>query len=308
MKQHTIVIGGGPAGASTAIYLARFFHSVTLIDAGEAKPGRTSMATHLENFLGNDESTSGSQFLERVGKQLDKFGVKRVADTVTKVSQHNQVFTVTTKNGQALEADYVVVAVGISDNMPEIDGLDPYYDTGIFHCLVCDWYWNKDKKAAVIANNDRGIGTALMMQTLYKPPLLSVVPAKDPHFSTQALERALGLGITVYQSPLAALEGGESNLRALVLQDGTRVEAEVMFTRLSHTRYDQFLDEGGISVDREPERGFIKVNFRTFETSVKNLFAVGPCNEGPDQAIIAGGQGAMAGLEIHSRILDALGI
>lgn len=77
-----------------------------------------------------------------------------------------------------------------------------------------------------------------------------------------------------------------------------------MFTKLGHSRYDTFLDAGNISVEREPKEGFLKVDWYTLETSVKNLFAVGPCNDGPDQAIIAAGQGAMAALEIHRRLVD----
>lgn len=304
-KPKTIIIGAGPGGASAAIYLARYCHDVMLIDASHKIHGRTAMAGHVENFLGLVEPAPGQAILDNVAKQLQNFGITPVAEKVTKVSKENDsTFTVTTEEGNEHRADYVIVAVGVGDNMPKIDGLDPYYDHAIFHCLTCDWYWNRDKKAAVIANDDRGIETALMINGLHKAPLLTVIPAETPRFSPELVIKAKANGIAVFESPLKELHGENGDLREVVLEDGTAVEAEVLFTKLGHKRYDKFLDEGGVVVEREPNGGFIKVDWQTFESSVSNLFAVGPCNEGPDQAIIAAGQGAMAALEVHRRIVN----
>ncbi len=302
----TAIIGAGPAGASAAIYLARFCHEVMLFDAGEKVPGRTSMATHVENFLGLPLPVSGKMILGLVGRQLKRFDIDPIEEKVTKVTQVNEKFTIHTDGLKTYDADFVVVAVGLSDNMPKIDGLDPYFDKAIFHCLTCDWYWNRDKKAAVVTNTDAGIETALMINQLHKAPKLSVIPAEKPQFSPALIAKAEAQGISVFTSPLNELKGGGGSLEAAILADGTEVETEVLFTKLGHTRYDQFLDEGGITVDRDSKEDFIKINWQTFESSVPNLFAVGPCNEGPDQAVIAAGQGAMAALEIHRRIVDRL--
>ncbi len=304
----TLIIGGGPGGASAAIYLARFCHPVTLIDAPSQVHGRTAMASHLENFLGNDTPVSGETFLGRVTKQLGNFNIERVGAKVTKVMHTNETFSVITDQGKEYQATYLIVAVGVGGNMPEIDGLDPYYDHAIFHCLTCDWYWNRDKKAIVVANDDRGITTARTIVSMHRPPSIAVIPAHQPQFSQTALEQALSEDIAVYTSPLKELVGTNGDLHEVVLEDGTRVEGEALFTKLGHVRFDTFLDEGGITLEREPEERFIKVEGHTYESSVKNLFAVGPCNEGPDQAIVAGGQGALAAMEIHRRILATKGI
>lgn len=304
----TIVIGAGPAGASAAIYLARFSHEVLIIDAGEKVPGRTSMATTLRNFLGHTLMTPGSEFLSRVKVQLDEYKIPIESAVVEKVSQDNGKYVVKTDNGNEFFATYLVLAVGVGDNMPEIDGLDPYYDTSIFHCMTCDWYERRDRKIAVVANDDRGITTALVFNSMQRPPSLAVIPAKKPEFSESMLAKAKAAQIPVYISPLKAVNGTLGNLNSVTLEDGTEVEAQALFTKLGHVRFDNFLDKGGIAVDREPEEGFIKVNWKTFESSAKNLFAVGPCNDGPDQAIIAGGEGAIAALEIHHRILSDKGL
>ncbi len=308
-NDQTIIIGAGPGGSSAAIYLARFCHPVTLIDAGEAVPGRTSMATSLQNFLGHSLRVPGREFLDRIESQRKGYGIETIQDTVTKVVQTAEGFKVETKSGQSYESAYLIVAVGLSDTMPEIEGLDPYYDTAIFHCLTCDWYDHKDQKAVVIANNDSGITTALAIDFMNRPPQLTVVPTKaNPQFSAELLERAKKRSISVHTSPIKELRGKLGFLQSIVLEDGTEVEAAVLFTRLGHVRLDTFLDKGGVQPDREPDEGFIRVDCQTYESSVKNLFAVGPCNDGPDQAIIAAGEGATAAMEIHRRILSAHGI
>jgi thioredoxin reductase (NADPH) len=309
MTDNTIIIGGGPGGSSAAIYLARFCHPVTLIDAGEAVAGRTGMATSLRNFLGNTIQTPGPEFLSRIKTQMDDYEIEQVEAKVEKVTKEDDGFTVTTDKGDIYQAKYLIVAVGVSDNMPEIEGLDPYYDSGIFHCLTCDWYDHRDQKAAVIANDDRGLTTALALDFMHRPPSLCVIPAKpNPKFTQAMQDKCAAKNIAVYTSPIKELKGAFGNLSAIVLEDGTEVETEVMFTKLGHVRLDQFLDEGNIKPDREPEEDFIKVDFKTFESSVENLFAIGPCNEGPDQAIIAAGEGALAASAIHSRILTDSGI
>lgn len=307
-NDETIIIGAGPAGASAAIYLARFYHPVTLIDAKDKVHGRTSMATHLENFLGHTNPVSGKEFLTRIDEQLLRFPIKRVNGKVTKAIKKDDRFLITTDNDEKYNAKYLIIAVGLSDNMPEIEGLDPYYDTAIYHCLVCDWFQNSDKKIAVISNTDDGIETALEINSMHRPPALVVVPSENNiTFSGEMIEKAKADNIPVYLSPLSQLEGKDGGLSSIILADNTKISIEVLFTRLGYKRFDQFLDEGSINIERN-ENGFIEVNFRTFESSIQNLFAIGPCNNGPDQAIIAGGEGALAAIEIHERILRDNGI
>lgn len=304
-QTHTIIIGAGPAGASAAIYLARYCHAVTIFDAPSEVHGRTSMAPDIHNFLTYSEPVKGPAFMEKINAHLAKHPIERIEEKVVKVTRNDNIYTVTTNKGTVRRAGFVVLAVGLSDNMPEIDGLDPYYDNAIYHCLTCDWYERRDKKIAVIGNTDRAISTAAMIHDLHVPPKLVVIPANNkPQFSRETRALAKLKNIEVFDSPLMKLIGQDGFLHAVRLKDGAKVDVEVLFTKLGHKRFDQFLDEGGITVEREPNEGFIKIDWRTFETSMQNLFAVGPCNEGPDQAIISAGQGAMAALEIHKRIVD----
>lgn len=305
----TVVIGAGPGGVSAAIYLKRFGHPVTIIDAGEQIHSRTDMAPDLHNYPGHTEPVSGPQFMAKLHQQLKLHEIELIKDRVTKVSRlPDGRFEIELAESTKLQAGYVVVAVGVGDHMPEIKGMDDYWDRGIFHCLTCDWYENRDDIALIVADDDRGLTTARALYLMNKPPRLIIAPAKKASYTPAKVAEVEVMGVEVYTSPLAELIGQNGDLEAIVLADGTKLPCQVIFTKLGHFNYDQFLEAGGLAPERESFERCLKVDFRSFLTSEPRLYAVGPCNEGPDQAVIAAGQGAMAASSIHLAILGRHGI
>ncbi|MFA5926767.1 MAG: NAD(P)/FAD-dependent oxidoreductase [Patescibacteria group bacterium] len=307
-QDKTIIIGGGPAGSSAAIYLARFCHEVILFDVPEKITGRTAVATNLKNFLGHAEVTPGQDFLRRIREQIANLPIECKEERVTTVRFSGDGFDVVTEEGNKYQARYVIVAVGVVDPIPPIDIPDEFFDHSVFHCPACDWYQNRRKKIAVVGNNDRTISEALIFKFMRPESAIAVILSdKASAFSAGMMSRAKKNGIDTYVSPISQLQGDEGYLEHIILEDGTRIQAEAIFTMLGHERLDRFLDEGGIEVERDDD-GYIKVDFHSLESSHHNLFAVGPCNNGPDQAIIAGGEGALAAFEIHRRILTNAGL
>jgi thioredoxin reductase (NADPH) len=160
----------------------------------------------------------------------------------------------------------------------------------------------------VIGNSDRAISLASGFHFMNPilPPI--VIPAdKRVKFSRGAMGQAKKIGIQITNSPAYEFRGENGQITQVVMEDGSRVDARAVFIRMGSKRKDYFLDKGNIKPHRDRD-GFIEVNFRTFESSIPNLFAVGPCNNGPDQVIIAGGEGALAAFQIHGRILTEAGI
>jgi thioredoxin reductase (NADPH) len=307
--QQTIVIGGGPGGASTAIYLARFCHPVTLIDAPEEVPGRTMLALDLENILGLVEPMPGPKFLAKVNEQLNRFPIERRNELVTSLSREpDGSFIVHTNRPAQYRGRYVVLAVGVHDIMPDAPGVEDFFGRSIYQCPTCNWYQTKDQNTGIISNDDGGIITALAFDAMERSARLYVIPDRPAtHFSEEMLEKAKARHIPVFTSPLVALNGHDGKLESVTLADDTEVDVQVLYTKLGVKRRDIFLDSETIDLDRNTE-GYIKVNFETLESSVRNLFAVGPCNTGHDQVMVAAGQGASAAMAIHSRILAEQGI
>ena len=305
----TIVIGAGPGGATAAIYLARFNHNITILDAADHIHGRTAWAYELENVLGFIEPTPGTEFLKRIDIQLLRFGIEKRTETVTKVKKAaDGTFTVYTSKPARYKADYLVVSVGVHDVMPDVPDAYDYFGHSLFPCPACNWFQTKDRATGIITNSDRGLVTARSFNAMQKGSALCVFPDRpDTAFSPQLVKKVESDGVIVYTSPVICFSGVGGKLNSVSLADGTDISLEIVYTRLGVKRHDVFLNNESLSVSRDSD-GYIEVDFKTFESSVLNLFAVGPCNVGQDQVIIAAGQGAVAALEIHDRILTKLGI
>lgn len=304
MKPKTIIIGGGPSGSSAAIYLARFNYPVLLFDAPVELPGRTSLATGLDNYLGCEHRILGMDLLAKIREQRKKFPIEYREEVVNEVSQKDGGFEVTTREGNSYLSDFVVVAVGAEDKMPPIEIPDQFFDHSVFHCPTCDWYKNKDKLIALIGDDDHAISEALIFNYFNPDSFPVVIPADENFkFSPEMIAKAQNKKLKIFNVPIGKLVGENGYLQKIILKNKIEVAAEAIFTILGYERKDQFLDEGKIFPERD-ERDFILVDFYTFESSVSNLYAIGPCNQGPDQAIIAAGEGALAALAIHRKILE----
>jgi thioredoxin reductase (NADPH) len=305
----TIVIGAGPGGATAAIYLARFNHEVLLLDAGKEIHGRTAWAFELENVLGFTEPMPGPEFIKHIDVQLRRFGIEKKEEVVSKVSRSDAGrFTVVTNSGSKFSADYLVVSVGVHDVMPDVDNVYDYFGHSIFPCPACNWYQTKDRRTGIVANSDRGLVTARAFNAMQKGSALCVLPDRpDTYFSPDLHKKAEAEGIKVYTSPLICLMGTKGKLESVTLADDTELQLDILYTRLGVKRHDIFLNDPSLPIGRDAD-GYIQVNFETLESSVPNLFAVGPCNSGQDQVMIAAGQGAVAAMTIHDRLLTELGI
>jgi len=299
----TAIIGTGPAGTSAAIYLSRFAHNVLLFDK-KISDGRTSMAPDLQNYLGHSDKLTGKEFINNIRQQIKRFPIEFIKEKVVEINQSkNGIFNIIIENNHKFQVKYLIVAVGLFDGYIKLPNIDKYYDKSIFHCLACDWWQNRNKKIVVAGNNEEAIFTAATIAKMEMPPKLSVVPTDENFsFDKELIKISKKLKIQIYQSPIREIIGKNDVVQKIVLENGQNVECQIIFETLGFIRRDKFLDKGNISPERN-EKGFIVVNFDNYESSTTNLFAVGPCNDGPDQAIIAAGEGAVAALEIHSRIM-----
>jgi thioredoxin reductase (NADPH) len=305
----TIIIGAGPGGSSAAIYLSRFNHEALIFDAPEKVPGRTRYALEIENVLGFNGSTPGPSYLKQVHKQLESFGIERHEELVTHVTREaDGTFFVTTDKPARYKAGYVIVAVGVADLLPDVPRIEEFFGHSVYPCPTCNWYQTKDRRTAIIANDDKGINTALMFNAMQPGSALYVIPDRPrPYFSEEMRKKAAQASVEIVECPLVELNSEKGMLESVTLATGEKLELEILYTVLGVKRQDLFLDTESMQVERN-EEGYLEVDFKTMETSVENLFAVGPCNCGPDQVMVAAGQGVVAAMEVHERVLAGMGI
>ena len=144
-----IVIGKGPAGISAAIYLKRAGIDVLVLGKDL---GALEKSEKIENFYGLDEPLSGKEIVEKGIAQAESFGIEVVADEVTSITKEEDF--IVSAVSKTYEAKAVLIATGKSRTSVDIKGFEEYKGKGISFCAVCDGFFYKNKKIAVIGNGD----------------------------------------------------------------------------------------------------------------------------------------------------------
>lgn len=288
-----IIIGAGPGGLQAAIYLGRYNRKVLLIDRGG---GRTAHARKIENFL-THESISGTEIIERGMKQALGFHVRIVQGTATQVRKEKS-FSVETKD-RTFEGKFVIVASGVYDHFPPLENLHEHLGQGFFTCVDCDGYRTTGKKLLVIGNTMNTVRLAFGMNKMFtRDVTLNLIHYEPPEGYREELQSE---GIAVVKGTPIRIVGDVGAIEAVELKNGSRIPCQVIMSNFGFRLNDEFLS--GLDLKRDAE-GFKYVTNHHFESSLRGLYIVGPLNTGHDQAIIAAGEGAVAALDIKSRLLD----
>ena len=141
------VVGGGPAGLSAALWLARYRHKVVVVDSGDPRNWETR---GINGYLGHQGIRSPE--LRRLGRsECEQYGAQFVSGIVdTAANETGEVFAICLRGGRIIEARRILLAIGIRDVWPDIPGLDQCYGETVHVCPDCDGYETRDKKTIVI--------------------------------------------------------------------------------------------------------------------------------------------------------------
>ncbi len=288
-----IIIGAGPGGLQSAIYLGRFNRKVLLIDRSG---GRTAHAKSIENFL-TQKVISGIEIIERGLEQAKSFHVEVLRGTVEKVGKKGG-FEVETREGGRYTGRFVIVSSGVADNYPPITNLHQYLGKSLFTCVDCDGYHTTGKRLLVIGNSINTVRLAFAMRQMFTKDLTLNLIHYDP--PPDVKEELAYEGIPLVKGTPVKVIGGERP-EAVELKDGTRIPCEVIMSNFGYTLNDAFLE--GLSL-RKDSAGFKYVVSGYYESSLSGLFIVGPLNTGNDQVVIAAGEGAVAAIEVNKRLVE----
>jgi thioredoxin reductase (NADPH) len=160
-----LVVGGGPAGLTAAIYLARYRRSVIVYDAGHS---RAALIPKSHNYPGFPTGISGAELLARLAKQVAFYEVPIVRAWITSLDKTREGFVATSREGE-VKARTVLLATGIVDIAPQMDGLDEAVSSGLVrYCPVCDAFEATDRRIAVLGASDAAIGEAKFLRNYSK--------------------------------------------------------------------------------------------------------------------------------------------
>jgi len=291
-----VIIGGGPAGLTAAIYAARANLKTVVLDK-HPKAGALGMTQRIENYPGIPEPISGAELLEILRRQAIQFGAEYVQAQVTGVDLLKDPKEVFSSAG-TFYGRTVIIATGAMGHKPSIPGEARLVGRGVSYCAVCDAPFFAGKDVAVIGDNDEALEELAFVSRFAKTVYL-ISHHKEPKASQEAIERARQLPNIVWlmNTRVIAIEGEEKVTGIVIEREGVREKLPVagVFVYLLGTKpVTDFLNG---QVELTPQ-GCIKVDPETKMTNVPGVFAVGDvtCKE-IRQAVIAAAEGAIAALE-----------
>ncbi|HDZ82844.1 MAG TPA: NAD(P)/FAD-dependent oxidoreductase [Roseobacter sp.] len=280
-----IVVGGGPAGLTAALYLARFLRSVTVFDAQE---GRARMIPKTHNMGPFPDGISGLDLLDRMRSHAQTYGAIIKNERVSHVSKENGVFQVTTKQGVE-EARCVIFAVGVFNHRPPLLTAD--HDQGLSrgllrYCPVCDAYEVRGKRIAVLGSGQHGLAEAQFIRPY--SPTVTLVPADGS--VAQAKD-----GISALDSPMTELELSETHV-LVKLKNGNTEQFDTLYVALGSTARSDIAASLGVQL---AANGCIITDTKQ-RTNVGGVYAIGDITDGLDQVSRSMGQAAMAATTVHN--------
>lgn len=289
-RYEVAVVGGGPAGLTTALYAARLGHDTVVFDRGG---GRAAMMWETHNVIGVPESTSGTELLETAVEQVRSAGADYRRAFVTDVDRCGDSFAVTATDGSAI-ADRVVLATGFTDARP--DPPLPRTGRGLHYCLHCDAATFVDEPVYVMGHGDSAAFVAMILLN-FTDDVDLLLRGEEPTWGEDAATRLAHHPVDIVHADVTGVRNGEDGwLEALEFDDGTVREYAGGFAMYGATYNNDLAASLGATL--EPDRT-VAVDDHG-RTSVDGLFAVGDLTPGHSQIPVAMGQGAKAGIALHN--------
>ncbi len=305
-----VIIGGGPAGLTCAIFLGRYRRRVLVIDAGHP---RNEATEGVHGFLGHHSIKPG-ELIARGRAEAESCGVEFRDARVTKIERVGDVFeihvgqTLLSARGSAdksvcptltVRARRLVLAYGVRDTLPDIPEIDRYYGKTVHHCPDCDGFESRDQRIGVIAWGKTAVGLALKMLQ-WTDDVVVFTHGHDREWDDEENSKLLAERIEVKDEKIVALEGNDGKVAAAILETGERVDVGRIFFSIKVERNGTFAEDLGCKVD--PEKADVQVDEHG-QTTVEGIWAIGDLAKGSELVITAAADGAIAAISINKSLL-----
>lgn len=289
-----VIVGGGPAGLSAGLWLGRYRRSVRIFDAGDP---RNEPAWAVHGYPGLQDP-SPTELRRRLFEQAQGAGADIVQGEITHISGRRNEFVLTAADGATVRARRVLLAYGLRDYIPEINGLRELYGTSVFHCPDCDGPAVAGRRIGVYGWNRPAANLALYLR--HFSDHVTLLTGGEPLDLSERARAALDRGgIPLVDSTILRVVGHGGNLTQAEIADGDPVLLDALFFHLGSEPRCDLAPDLGCEVDEE---GYISVD-RGQETSVPGIHAAGDLTGHPHLASVAAAEGVRAALAIHRSLL-----
>ena len=286
-----VIVGGGAAGLSAALVLGRARRRVAVIDAGEP---RNAPAAHMQGYLSRD-GLPPRQLLEIGRSEVRGYGVEIIGDRVVGITEG---FSVAQQEGPTLQARRVLLALGVSDEIPDVPGLRDRWGRDVLHCPYCHGWEVRDRPLGVLGAHPGAVLHAQLIRqwsddvVLFEHTLeLTITERRD----------LAARGIRVVPGLVTGVAVEDDELRGVRLADGSVEPRAALFIRPVNVLHPDGL-AASLGCEFTSE-GFVRVD-ATGRTSVPGVWAAGNIVDPRAQVITAAGAGSAAAIAINADLVQ----
>lgn len=292
MQHDVIVVGGSYAGMAASLQLLRARRSVLIVDAGIR---RNRFARHAHGFLGQD-GVDPAEIVRTARAQLQAYPTLTwIEDTAEAVTGQKDAFAVMTAQGSRHEGRRILFATGVSDALPQIEGLAERWGTSVFHCPYCHGYELNQGRIGVIATGPMSVHQAQLIPEWGAVTFLTNgIVTLDDAVRADLVSR----GVTIEETPIRRLDGEAD----VVLADERRLAFVGLFTASRNAPSTPIAQTLGCALAETPFGTQVQTDDMK-ETSVPGAFACGDTARVPHSVSLAVADGAWAGATLHRSLV-----
>jgi thioredoxin reductase (NADPH) len=285
-----LIIGGGPAGLTAAIYLARFNRKVAVIDDGHS---RARLIPRTHNYPGFAEGITGLRLLENLREQAETYGATQLDGRVERLENSNGRFTAHWADQQRTSTR-VIIATGLIDKSPRIPRLDEAIAGGLVrYCPICDGFEASDQRIAVLGHGSDACGKALFLRSYSNSVTLLTLDGSTPdEAACDELEKAR---VARPAASVAGIDLGQGVVE-VTLTNGERTSFDTLYPVLGCQIRSELATALGAAHN---DTGCLIVDQHQ-QTTVDGLFAIGDVVSDLHQIVVAAGHAAVAATRVHN--------
>lgn len=295
-----IVVGGGPAGMTAGLFLARFRRKVVILDAGESR-ARWIPRTH--NHPAFPGGINGEALLERMRAQLADFGVPVLPGEVTAARRTADGFALA-QGAREVAASHVILATGVRDRLAPVRDAERHLRAGLIRqCPICDGYEMIDRRLAVIGALRCAAGEAIFLRR-YTDSIVLATSGDRPEWSGEDAARLIEAGVRIEERPILDIEAGARGGADIRFADGDVLHVDALYSGLGVEPRTEVASMLGLDLAAD---GRIETGAGQ-ETAIPGLHSAGDVVTGLNQIAVAMAQGEVAAVAIHNRMRQAEGM
>lgn len=296
MRHDALIVGGSFAGLSAATYVARARRSVCVIDTGLP---RNRFAAHSHGLLTQDGSAPAAMLATARAQVAAYPTVTFVNGRAASATREPDGFRITLDSGESIEGRTLVLAFGISDELPEIPGLAERWGQSVIHCPYCHGYEFSGQRLGVLSVSPMSVHQAMLIAE-WGPTTFYLNGSPSP--DADALEQLRARGVAIETAAVKAVRGEGSSLAAIELADGRLSPVSALYlgprTRLNSGIAEQL----GCEMEDGPSGPIIRTDAMKL-TSVPDVYAAGDITRAMHNVTFASADGVMAGTALHRSLV-----